>query len=165
MSKVFAFLCQKANCRQNRCNVKWQCIWSFYTSSASPNRLRLSPLEGLHTHCSSNLGILSDGSLQPVALGVSHPVYRLWLGIPSHHPAPLVLSFNPLCAFQDLDFCSVLLTCPLLPAKTFCLTSVISLMEEESSVLYNTPQVLEQDLTRYKDSVTICQINNFQVQW
>ena len=108
---------------------------------------------------------LSDGSLQPVALGVSHPVYRLWLGIPSHHPGPLVLSFNPLCAFQDLDFCSVLLTCPLLPAKTFCLTSVISLMEEESSVLYNTPQVLEQDLTRYKDSMTICQINNFQVQW
>lgn len=118
-----------------------------------------------HTLFFRPLHPFSDGSLQPVALGVSHPVYWLWLGPPSHHPCPVVLCFSLLCAFQDLEFCNFLLTCSLLPAVTFCLTSVSSVMQEESSALSNTAQVLEQDLTRDKDSMTICQIKNFQIKW
>lgn len=39
------------------------------------------------------------------------------------------------------------------------------MMEGDLSVVLNTPHIIpEQDLTYYKDSETICQINNFQTQ-
>ena len=146
MSNVFAFLHQKANCRQNRRNVKWQYTWSFYTFSPSQEAKIIPTLGASHTLFFRPLHPFSDGSLQPVALGVSHPVSWLWLGPPSHYPCPVVLCFSPLCAFQDLEFCNFLLTCSLLPAVTFSLTSVSSMIQEESSALFNTTQVLEQDL-------------------
>ena len=72
-----------------------------------------------HTLFFRPLHPFSDGSLQPVALSVSHPVSWLWLGPPSPYPCPVVLCFSPLCAFQDLEFCNFLLTCSLLPCSDF----------------------------------------------
>lgn len=131
-----------------------------------PTELEPPHFRGLHTHIVLQTSApflrwqpsaCSSRCLPPCLLALTRS--------PSHHPCPVVLCFSLLCAFQDLGFCNFLLTCSLLPAVTFCLTSAAALKRARKiNTLLNTAQVLEQDLTHDKDSMTICQIKNFQIK-